>query len=99
MKPALRACAACLAALAGAQREPGLRALLLRFHIPTLVQLGIIAYVVLGWQYLSKVGAAGGYRVNCASPAVLGPFGSSPMKRIGFEGAFNSCSQPPVVEV
>ncbi|GAB4822761.1 hypothetical protein N2152v2_009807 [Parachlorella kessleri] len=37
-----------------AQREPGIRQLLLRYHIPTLIQLGILAYLFSAWGYLSK---------------------------------------------
>lgn len=37
------------------QREPEVRRFLLRYHIPTLVQLAIIAYVASGWQYFRKV--------------------------------------------
>jgi hypothetical protein len=37
------------------QREPALRRLLVRYHVPTLLQLGIIAWVLSSWGYLSKV--------------------------------------------
>ena len=34
-----------------------MRRFLLRYHIPTLLQLAIIAYVASGWQYFRKVRA------------------------------------------
>ncbi|KAL4855636.1 Protein SUPPRESSOR OF QUENCHING 1 [Chlorella vulgaris] len=47
-----------------AQREPGVRRFLLRYHIPTLIQLAIIAYVASGWQYFRK-------SLSYASPRAL----------------------------
>jgi len=44
-----------LARLPAAQRDPSVRRFLLRWHVPTLVQLAIIAYVASGWQYFRKV--------------------------------------------
>ncbi len=38
------------------QHDPGVRRFLLQYHIPTLIQLGILAYVFSAWGYLSKVG-------------------------------------------
>lgn len=37
------------------QRDPEVRRFLLRYHIPTLIQVAIIAYVASGWQYFRKV--------------------------------------------
>jgi hypothetical protein len=37
------------------QEDPVFRQVLLRYHLPTLIQLGIFAYVATAWGYLSKV--------------------------------------------
>jgi len=37
------------------QEDPVFRQVLFRYHLPTLIQLGIFAYIVAAWGYLNKV--------------------------------------------
>jgi hypothetical protein len=54
------------------QREPAVRRFLLQYHVPTLVQLGIVAYVASGWSYFRKVASAAGVAAQlCTWPVCL----------------------------
>lgn len=37
------------------QREPGVRRWLLRYHVPSIIQVAIIAYAATAWGYWRKV--------------------------------------------